>query len=120
MIVAALTALSFRSTFAEAMSSAKSATGQIVVAAGPEVSIQFLESLTGEVVSVNQEAKQLTVKQSGWFTSKEMTFTVAEQATPMLAELQPGDEVKVGYFELDGQLIASVISRAPAEEGSRK
>jgi len=115
LIVVVLTALSFRSTFAEATPNTKSATGQIVVAARPGASIESLESLTGEVVSINQEAKRLTVKQSGWFTSKQMTFTVAEQATPVLAELQPGDDVRVGYFEMDEQLIASVISRVPGD-----
>ncbi len=66
-------------------------------------------------IEVDQEGKRLTVKEPGWFTSRETTFTVAEEATPILAELQPGDEVKVGYSKHDEELIASSISRSPAE-----
>jgi len=121
LIVAVLAALSFRPSFAETTSSAKWATGRIVVAAKAEVTPETNpESLTGKVVAVDEESKRLTVKESGWFTSKETTFTVAEEATPILAELQPGDEVKVGYFKHDEELIASSISRSPAEQEKRK
>ena len=121
LIVAVLAVLPFRPSFAETTSSARSATEQNVVAAKPEVTPEANpESLTGEVVAVDQEAKRLTVKESGWFTSKETTFTVAEEATPILAELQPGDEVKVGYFKHDEELIASSLSRSPAEQEKQK
>lgn len=114
LILAALTALSLRLSFAETAPSAKADQG--VATTKPEARPQAsLENLTGEVRAVDREAKRLTVKKSGWFTSKEMTFTVADQATPKLDELRPGDEVTVGYIETQGQLIASTISRTPTE-----
>jgi len=75
----------------------------------------FPKNLTGEVVSVEKGRRTMTVKESGLFTSKEVTFAVAEPVVPMLAELQPGDRVRVGYVEADGQFIARAITKIPAE-----
>ncbi|HET7853743.1 MAG TPA: hypothetical protein VFM04_04725 [Candidatus Methylomirabilis sp.] len=75
----------------------------------------FPKNLTGEVVSVEKGRRTMTVKESGLFTSKEVTFAVAEPVVPMLAELQPGDLVRVGYVEAHGQLIARAITKILAE-----
>jgi len=75
----------------------------------------FPKNLTGEVVSVEKGRRQMTVQPSGWFTSGEVTFAVAEPVVPMLANLQPGDLVRVGYVEAHGQLIARAITKIPPE-----
>lgn len=94
---------------------------QIMVAAkgeaGPEAG---LESFTGKALSVDKGARRMTLKQSGWFTSREVTFAVAEPAVPMLAEIQPGDRVTVDYAEAHDQLIVKTITEVPAERETRQ
>lgn len=70
----------------------------------------------GEVVSVNQETKTLTVKKTGWLRkSKELTFSVEEKAAPTLADLKPGDRVKVTYIKEDGKLLAQMLSKTQSK-----
>jgi hypothetical protein len=115
-LVAAVMAVAFGPSFAQVNLGEKAVPGQVVVAAEPEATPEeFPKNLTGEVVSVEKGRRQMTVKESGLFTSKEVTFAVAEPVVPMLAELQPGDRVKVGYVEAHGQFIARAITKIPPE-----
>lgn len=92
---------------------------QVGVAAKREAPPEgFPEKLTGEVVSADYGARRMTVKQSGSFTSEEITFAVVEPVAPMLGELQPGDRVTVGYVREHGHLIAMAIRKVPAEHGT--
>ena len=65
--------------------------------------------LVGEVVAVDQAAKTVTIKFMVRKQAKEATFTAAEQAVPTLANLKPGDRVRVGYSKKQGQLTAHSI-----------
>lgn len=86
---------------------AKSAAEMVTVAV-------TLESLTGEVVAVFPEARQLIIKEAGWFTPKEVSFVVADEAAPILAELQIGDRVEVSYVETQGHPLARKVRKMPA------
>ena len=93
----------------------------IIVAAKPGVESDVAaESLTGEVISVEKGARRMTVRYDGWFTTREITFAVAEPAVPMLDEIREGDRVTVGYTEARDQLIAKTITRLPAERETRQ
>jgi len=116
--VATLMALSFGLGLVWPTPAEKADPGQVfAAAAAPEA---FPENLTGEVVSVDKGSRRMTVKQLGWLTSEEVTFAVAEPVVPMLANLQPGDWVRVGYVEVHGQLIARAITKVPAERETGK
>jgi hypothetical protein len=117
LLIAALTALSFGLGFVWPTPAEKADSGQVLAAATELMPEAFPKNLTGEVVSVDKGARQMTVKQSGWITSEEVTFAVAEPAAPMLAELQPGDLVRVGYVEAHGRLIARAITKIPEDSG---
>ena len=67
--------------------------------------------LTAEVVSVDLDAKTLTVKRTGR-RAKELTFTVEPTVTSRLTDLKPGERVRVGYVETDGKLMAKTIDKA--------
>jgi Cu/Ag efflux protein CusF len=63
-------------------------------------------SLVGEVVAVDQTAKTVTIRFMVRGQPREATFTTKQQAAPRLANLKPGDRVRVGYHKEQGQLIA--------------
>jgi hypothetical protein len=117
VLIAALTALSFGLGFVWPTPAEKADSGQVLAAATELMPEAFPKNLTGQVVSVDKGARQMTVKHSGWITSEKVTFAVAEPAAPMLAELQPGDLVRVGYVEAHGQLIARAITKIPEDSG---
>jgi hypothetical protein len=119
--IATVMALSFGRGLVLPAPAEKADPGQVFAAATEPIPEAFSKNLTGEVISVDKGARQMTVKQSGWVTSKEITFAVAEPLVPMLAEVQPGDLVRVGYVEVQGQFIARAINKIPAEhETGRK
>lgn len=63
--------------------------------------------MTAEVKSVDAAAKRLTVKRS---TGREVTLTVAPEAAAALADLKPGERVRITYLRSGGQLTAQAIS----------
>jgi hypothetical protein len=65
--------------------------------------------LVGEVTAVDQAAKTMTIKFMVQSKPKEATFSAEDQAAPTLANLKPGDHVRVGYHKEQGQLIAHSI-----------
>lgn len=67
--------------------------------------------LRGEVVSVDQAAKTLTVKRERSKNAKDMTFTVESDAAAALADLKPGDHVKIGYVAGQGHLTAKTVAK---------
>jgi len=117
LLIAALMVLSFGLGLVWPTPAEKADRGQVVVVVAEPTPGAFPKNLTGEVVSVDKGSRQMKVKQPRWLgsASKEVTFAVAEPAAPMLAELQPGDRVLVGYVEAHGQLIARAINKIPAE-----
>lgn len=68
-----------------------------------------LQVFTGRVVSMDQDAKTLTVKKTGWLRAQEVMFTVDDQAVIHLADLKQDDWVDITYAEEDGKLIAKTI-----------
>jgi Cu/Ag efflux protein CusF len=74
-----------------------------------------LSHVKGDVVSVDQNAKTLTVKKGG-LRHKEMTFRVDDPA--LLANVQTGQSVRVGYVKEGKQMIAKEV--VPGTTASRK
>lgn len=70
-----------------------------------------MKNVSGEVVSLDEAAKTLTLKQAGK-TPKELTFTVADTAAKTLTGLKPGDRIRVGYVDEAGKLTAEKIVRS--------
>ncbi len=67
--------------------------------------------VTGDVVSVDQSAKMLTMKDS---KGREFRLTVTGEAATRLGDFRPGDRVRVTYKKSHGQMIASKIAQGPA------
>lgn len=74
-----------------------------------------LSHVKGDVVSVDQNAKTLTVKRGG-LRHKELTFQVDDPA--QLANVQTGQTVRVGYVKQGAQMIAKEI--VPSTTASKK
>jgi len=71
-----------------------------------------LRQLTAEVMNVNRDAQALTVK-SVTPDGREVDniFSVQEAAAPVLANLRPGETVRIAYVQVNGQLRAERIER---------
>ncbi len=74
-----------------------------------------ISHVKGDVLSVDQNAKTLTVKKGG-LRHKELTFQVDDPA--LLANVQTGQTVRVGYVKDGAQMIAKEV--APGTTASRK
>lgn len=66
------------------------------------------KSLTGLVVSVDEKAQTLTVKEEG-AKQAERTFALEKKAAGKLSDLKAGDQIRVGYTEAEGKSIANSI-----------
>lgn len=64
--------------------------------------------LIGDVVSVNREAKSVIVKTAGRMP-RDYTFAADKDATGALAELKPGERVRVTYTRAQKALTATAI-----------
>jgi len=68
------------------------------------------KSITGELVAADQTAKTVTVKHMIDKKPAQMTFSVDDGAVASLAQLKPGDPVKVTYVEMgDKRIIKSIV-----------
>jgi hypothetical protein len=67
--------------------------------------------LTGTVVSVNEEAKTVTVKPTRR-KAHEQTFEMDKAGAATLANLKPGERVTISYIESAGHLTAESITAA--------
>jgi Cu/Ag efflux protein CusF len=74
-----------------------------------------LSHVKGDVVSVDQNAKTLTVKKGG-LRHKELAFQVDDPA--LLTNVQTGQTVRVGYVRQGSQMIAKEIM--PSTTASKK
>ena len=74
-----------------------------------------LSHAKGDVVSVDQNAKMLTVK-TGGLRHKELTFRVDDPA--LLANVQTGQAVRVGYVKQGKEMIAKEV--VPSTTASKK
>jgi hypothetical protein len=109
--MAAVTMVSFAGpSFAQAKMAGQPTHGKMAELAKAETPMAAKpHRLVGEVVAVDQAAKTVTIKFMVRKHPKEATFTAKEQAAPTLADLKPGDRVRVGYHKEQGQLIAHSI-----------
>ncbi len=64
--------------------------------------------LAAEIVSVDQGGRTVTVKHGR--NAKETTFAVEGDAAARLADLKPGDHVRIGYVDNQGQMTAKTIT----------
>ena len=108
LLMAVATTVSFAgSSLAQAKTAGQPTHGKMAALAKAETPMAAKpHRLAGEVVAVDQAAKTVTVKFMVRKHPKEATFTADEQAAPRLADLKPGDRVRVGYHKEQGQLIA--------------
>jgi Cu/Ag efflux protein CusF len=68
------------------------------------------KSLAGEFVAADQAAKTVTVKHMVDKKATQVTFGVDEAMFAMLAQLKPGDPVKVTYVEMgEKRIIKSIV-----------
>lgn len=67
------------------------------------------KSLAGELVSVDQATKTVTVKHMVNSKPMQLTMNVEDTAIATLAQLKPGDQVKVTYVEMGGKRIVKSI-----------
>lgn len=65
------------------------------------------KSVTATVVSVDQQAKTMTVREAG--AKADRTFTVEEQQASVLPDLKAGDTVELSYITAEGKHIAKSI-----------
>lgn len=63
--------------------------------------------MTAEVKAVDTAAKTLTVKRR---VRGDLTFKVAPEAATALADLKPGERVRITYERSDGQVTAHAIT----------
>jgi Cu/Ag efflux protein CusF len=64
--------------------------------------------LAGEILSVDQDGRTVTVKHGR--KAKETTFAVEGDAALHLTDLKPGDHVRIGYVDNQGQMTARTIT----------
>ena len=67
--------------------------------------------IAGEVVSVNVEQKTLVVKATVAGKATEMTFGAEKTTGAALADLRPGEHVRVTYTDGEGRRMATAITR---------
>jgi Cu/Ag efflux protein CusF len=70
------------------------------------------KSLAGELMAIDQAAKTVTVKHVVDKKPVQLTFSVEESALAALAQLKPGDHVKVTYVEMGDKRIVKNIVKA--------
>ena len=70
------------------------------------------KTFTGELVAADQAAKTVTVKHMVDKKPMQLTFSVEDGALSTLAQLKPGDHVKVTYVEMGDKRIIKSIAKA--------
>ena len=73
---------------------------------------QPTRQMTASVVSVNPDAKTLTVKRGS--KGKELTFAVESGAATHLGDLKTGDQVKISYTKAQRKLMAKEVVKSEA------
>src|SRR5262245_37781420 len=68
------------------------------------------KNLAGELVSVDQAAKTVTLKHMVDSKPMQLTMAVEDGAMASLAQLKPGDQVKVSYVEMgEKKVVKSIV-----------
>jgi len=76
----------------------------------PDVAKTTAKNLAGELVSVDQAAKTVTLKHMVDSKPMQLTMAVEDGAMASLAQLKPGDQVKVSYVEMgEKKVVKSIV-----------
>ena len=76
----------------------------------PDVAKATAKNLAGELVSVDQAAKTVTLKHMVDSKPMQLTMAVEDGAMASLAQLKPGDQVKVSYVEMgEKKVVKSIV-----------
>jgi Cu/Ag efflux protein CusF len=79
-------------------------------AATPEAAKAAAKNVAGELVSVDQAAKTVTLKHMVDNKPMQLTMTVEDGAVASLAQFKPGDQVKVSYVEMgEKRIVKSIV-----------
>ena len=79
-------------------------------AATPDAAKATAKNLAGELVAVDQAAKTVTLKHMVDSKPMQLTMSVEDGAMASLAQLKPGDQVKVSYVEMgEKRIIKSIV-----------
>ena len=79
-------------------------------AATPDAAKATAKNLAGELVAVDQAAKTVTLKHMVDSKPMQLTMSVEVGAMANLAQLQPGDQVKVSYVEMgEKRIVKSIV-----------
>ncbi len=79
-----------------------------------------MRHLTGEIVSVDDQAKTLKVKRIARGKESEYTFTADKDAAQALTGLKTGERVTVSYVTSAGKMTAEKIQAMAHAAASRK
>src|SRR5438876_11982222 len=69
-----------------------------------------VRQLVGSIVSVDAQAKTVVVQRTAKGKSQEYTFAADKDAAAALAQLKPGERVRVSYLEENGRMTAEKIT----------
>ncbi len=69
-----------------------------------------VRQLVGSIVSVDAQAKTVVVQRTAKGKSQEYTFAADKDAAAALAQLKPGERVRVSYIEENGRMTAEKIT----------
>jgi Cu/Ag efflux protein CusF len=76
----------------------------------PDAAKTTAKNFAGELVSVDQAAKTVTLKHMVDSKPMQLTMAVEDSAMASLAQLKPGDQVKVSYVEMgEKKVIKSIV-----------
>jgi len=79
-------------------------------AATPDAVKATAKNLAGELVAVDQTAKTVTLKHMVDSKPMQLTMSVEDSAMASLAQLKPGDQVKVSYVEMgEKRIVKSIV-----------
>ena len=72
----------------------------------------MVKNITGEFVAMDKAAKTVTVKHVVDNKPTQITLSADDTMLAALAQLKPGDQVKVTYEEMGGKFVAKTIVKA--------
>jgi len=76
----------------------------------PDAAKTTAKNLAGELVSVDQAAKTVTLKHMVDSKPMQLTMAVEDGAMASLAQLKPGDQIKVSYVEMgEKKVVKSIV-----------
>lgn len=96
--------------FAQTTKPATTTAAPAAAPATPEAAKATAKNLAGELVAVDQAAKTVTLKHMVDSKPMQLTMSVEDGAMASLAQLKPGDQVKVSYVEMgEKKVVKSIV-----------